>query len=316
MNNETSKEIERLEAGITELRAKQLPSLVAFAAFFAGFFITMVSILAESRIIASFISWLRNPQFSLTAFLFGVFTLSVFIAAIIHRQRIFEVIIITWERYKIEAILGLFASLFLFSYILEELWINSWKNSGTLRTQFYVLFGIAGLIGLSVAIKRNELMLEERRDHQADKYDARKNHDIERAHDFIVKLSHEHSHIVITASSELWRMIKQDKLPNPEITLIQKSLAAFICSPLTEPHSAGSSSVNGQRGRETANRQLVLDEFLLHMADEQKALKIMYQMHLVTHPGQIDYLYIEDVMLQEKFDEITIQPHLDNLMND
>lgn len=64
------------------------------------------------------------------------------------------------KRYKIELALGTLALLFLIWHILPEVLYMGWESLG-LRTMMFSLFGIVGLMGLSMSIKRHEQVLKE-----------------------------------------------------------------------------------------------------------------------------------------------------------
>jgi len=127
--------------------------------------------------------------------------------------------------YRIEVGLGVVAVAFFFCLVLLEIICVGWE-SAALRSMTFTLFGIVGLIGLSIGIRRNELMKSQLNDVQF----------IERANGYIKDLGCEEFHVVKTALTSLERFHTMPEFPENEKKRMREALAFFIHSLPIDPN--------------------------------------------------------------------------------
>lgn len=142
-----------------------------------------------------------------------------------------NIIDFVFRPYKIEVFLGLVATAFFFYFVLYEIMCYGWE-SPALRSMTFTLFGIVGLIGLSIGIRRNELMKNQLNDAQF----------IERANSYIKDLSSEDFHIVKTALTSLERFHNLREFPDIEKQRIREALAYFIHSDIFDTSALNTAS--------------------------------------------------------------------------
>lgn len=220
-------------------------------------------------------------------------------------------------RYKIETSLGLFAVIFFVHFIYPLVVCGNWDVET--RTKLFTLFAIVGLMGLSVGIKRNELMIQERADFNKDKSSELDRRDVERAYKIMENLGSEHLHIVISSLSELELLLNLKHFPKDMHELFKSGLAAFIVSPIG---SVGSkidpqvNLVNDKRQNKIASRQLAFNT-LNKIVDEDDPIKTIYHAAslLKNQPAHLsDIVDSDGNSLNELLDDITLEPHAEEFM--
>lgn len=267
----------QLEASLEQSRVLMFRSLLAVA----WAFITVIMFVTISFDPDSFlqlidditrINWRDLLNFwrnlSIFTILFWAFFSGTLAATVyVHRHKIPTILEITWLRHKVEVTLAFVAVGFFISLIFPEISENGW-NEPKLRTMYFTLFGIVGLMGLSVGIKRNELMERERFDYQDEKRTEKLNQDIERTHDFLLRLNDATPHVVITALSELRHLVKSLSAREKELT--QESIAAFVLSAVDPVPNPADTKSKLARNHQIAMRQLAM-ETTLNLCDNWPA---------------------------------------------
>lgn len=160
-----------------------------------------------------------------------------------------------------EAFLGLVA-FFLSFLVLPPIICDDWDIET--RTKLFTFFGIVGLMGLSVGIKRNELMERERSNYREDKELQRNNRLVEKSHELIFNVNSEHQHIHLFAIHELEKLHKSEDFPQAYKRQIEIAIAAYIVSyPPQEQKTIG-----------TSNRDKALKKLFYMLDSNQKNVAI------------------------------------------